>query len=105
MYSFASRSQRYAPMPRTMVGGSPPTDLNARTGEFTPPGMTRSARSWAAWESSVLRDMALILMRASCERRQLEGTLLTFPTMSGQRCMIRKDFLSAELLKPALLIL
>src|SRR5579859_2103469 len=31
--------------PRTMYGGSPPTDLNARTGESTPPGITRQARA------------------------------------------------------------
>jgi hypothetical protein len=28
-----------------MYGGSPPTDLKARTGESTPPGMTREARA------------------------------------------------------------
>jgi hypothetical protein len=28
-----------------MYGGSPPTDLNARTGESTPPGITREARA------------------------------------------------------------
>src|SRR3954449_10808277 len=44
MYSFPSASHMREPDPRTMIGGSPPTDLNARAGESTPPGITRSAR-------------------------------------------------------------
>src|SRR5947207_14280181 len=36
------------PAPRTMMGGSPPTDLNARAGESTPPGITCSARFCSA---------------------------------------------------------
>src|SRR5437764_14616978 len=69
MYSFASRSQRYAPTPRTIIGGSPPTDLNARTGEFTPPGITFSARCCALRERSVLRDMGI-----DCKRLHHGGT-------------------------------
>src|SRR5437879_6464032 len=34
-----------APSPRATKYGVPPTDRNARTGEFTPPGMTRDARA------------------------------------------------------------
>src|SRR5882724_5768833 len=45
MYSLPSASQIREPLPRTMYGGSPPTDLNARTGESTPPGITREARA------------------------------------------------------------
>ena len=44
MYSLPSASHMREPAPRTMMGGSPPTDLKARVGESTPPGMTRSAR-------------------------------------------------------------
>src|SRR5579884_1993393 len=33
------------PAPRVTIGGSPPTERNERTGEFTPPGMTSAARS------------------------------------------------------------
>src|SRR5215471_2435606 len=44
MYSLSSTSQIREPRPRTMYGGSPPTALNARTGESTPPGITREAR-------------------------------------------------------------
>src|SRR3954466_10353315 len=44
MYRVTSASHRGEPDPRTMIGGSPPTLLNARAGESTPPGITRSAR-------------------------------------------------------------
>src|SRR5881394_2910852 len=44
MYSLPSASHMREPAPRTMIGGSPPTDLKARAGESTPPGITRSAR-------------------------------------------------------------
>ena len=43
-YSRPSASVRYGPDPRTMNRGVPPTAPNARTGEFTPPGVTWSAR-------------------------------------------------------------
>src|SRR5437868_4324216 len=48
MYSLPSASHMREPEPRTMMGGSPPTDLNARAGESTPPGITRSARCCSA---------------------------------------------------------
>src|SRR5438552_9677977 len=44
-YSRPSASVRYGPAPRTMNLGVPPTARNARTGEFTPPGVTADARS------------------------------------------------------------
>src|SRR5947209_3780832 len=50
MYSFSSASHTRAPLPRTMYGGSPLTDLNARTGESTPPGITRQARACSSWD-------------------------------------------------------
>ena len=37
-----------------MNRGVPPTELNARTGEFTPPGMTEHASANSFAESSVL---------------------------------------------------
>src|SRR5215831_11469859 len=55
MYSFSSASQKCEPLPRTINGGSPPTDLNARTGEFTPPGIMLSARCCRSRDCSVLR--------------------------------------------------
>src|SRR6266571_1532932 len=54
MYSLPSTSHRSAPRPRAKNGGSPPTALKARTGEFTPPGMI-----WRAF-SNRLREMAPI---------------------------------------------
>src|SRR5438105_1586485 len=39
MYSFPSTSQIFAPSARSMKKGALPTLRNARTGEFTPPGM------------------------------------------------------------------
>src|SRR5208283_1958660 len=48
MYSFPSASQMCEPSPRTINGGVPPTARYARTGEFTPPGMTFFARSNSA---------------------------------------------------------
>ena len=40
-----STSHTRGPSARATKYGVPPTDRNARTGEFTPPGMTRWARS------------------------------------------------------------
>src|SRR5579864_2599022 len=57
MYSFSSASQMCDPFPRTMKGGSPPTDLKARTGEFTPPGIMLSARCCSRCDCSILRDV------------------------------------------------
>jgi hypothetical protein len=45
------------PLPRTINGGSPPTERNARTGEFTPPGIMLSARCCRRRDCSVLRDV------------------------------------------------
>src|SRR5437867_5281012 len=45
MYVLPSASRTRAPSPQTMNRGVPPTALNARTGELTPPGMTRCARA------------------------------------------------------------
>ena len=38
MNSLPSASQTWEPFPLSKNKGFPPTDLNARTGEFTPPG-------------------------------------------------------------------
>src|SRR5579862_136684 len=57
MYSFSSASQMCEPLPRTINGASPPTDRNARTGEFTPPGIMLSARCCRRRDCSVLREV------------------------------------------------
>src|SRR5688572_1228203 len=45
MRSCPSASVRYAPRPWAANRGLPPTEPKARTGELTPPGITRFARS------------------------------------------------------------
>lgn len=50
-YSRPSASVRYGPVPDTMNRGVPPTARKARTGEFTPPGVTVAARSNRACET------------------------------------------------------
>ena len=57
MNSFSSASQICEPLPRTINGGSPPTEPKARTGEFTPPGIMLSARFCRRRDCSVLRDV------------------------------------------------
>ncbi|MNJ82099.1 hypothetical protein D3C77_812630 [compost metagenome] len=54
MYCLSSASHTYGPCARLMKRGVPPTERKARTGELTPPGMLRQARS----NSCSLRDMA-----------------------------------------------
>src|SRR5947199_1997981 len=62
MYSLPSASQIREPCPRTMNGGSLSTALKARTGEFTPPGITCSARFCRRRDSSSLRDILGIFL-------------------------------------------
>src|SRR5881397_1475559 len=45
MYLLPLASQKYAPSARWMKRGVPPTARKARTGEFTPPGISARARS------------------------------------------------------------
>src|SRR3982750_686116 len=54
MYFAPSASHTCAPLPRAMKRGVPPTARKARTGEFTPPGITR----WARSNNSALVDTA-----------------------------------------------
>src|SRR5690606_37742794 len=46
MYSRPSTSTSREPAPRSTKNGSPPTARNARTGEFTPPGINCFARAY-----------------------------------------------------------
>src|ERR1700728_625711 len=57
MNSFSSASHMCEPFPRTINGGSPPTDPNARTGELTPPGIIFSARCCRRRDCSTFRDV------------------------------------------------
>src|SRR5688500_10898774 len=46
------------PLPEATNTGVPPTPLNARTGELTPPGITRWASSNADCDRAMLREPA-----------------------------------------------
>src|SRR5216684_1019973 len=63
MYSLPSTSNRWEPSPRAMNGGVPPTLRNARTGEFTPPGIGFCARVKSAsdfeWSMAEARSSLL----------------------------------------------
>src|SRR5439155_25509224 len=54
-----SASVSRAPCPETINRGVPPTAWNARTGEFTPPGVTVRARSNSAWEIAAVTAPSL----------------------------------------------
>src|SRR5215469_10840539 len=56
-YDRPSTSCKYAPEPRSMNRGTPPTGPNARTGELTPPGVT----SWARVNKSAERSLIGLL--------------------------------------------
>ena len=56
-YSLPSTSVSHAPCADRMNRGVPPTALNARTGELTPPGVTPRARSNRAVEAVVSGDV------------------------------------------------
>ena len=68
MYSFSSASQMCDPLPRTMNGGSAPTERNARTGEFTPPGIMLSARCCRRRDCSVLRIVVEGIKSSTAEK-------------------------------------
>ena len=52
-YSLPSTSVSQAPAAERMKRGVPPTASNARTGEFTPPGVTARARAKSSPEADV----------------------------------------------------
>src|SRR2546422_4478687 len=64
MYSLPSTSQTYAPLALLTKNGCPPTARNARTGEFTPPGIYFSASSNNALEFECISHLAISL----CDR-------------------------------------
>src|SRR5712675_3046855 len=69
MNSFSSASQMCEPFPRTINGGSPPTEPKARTGEFTPPGIMPSARFCKRRDCSTFRD---VVDGIKCSRQKKE---------------------------------
>src|ERR671918_1737696 len=55
MYSFPSTSRIFAPCACSAKKGSAPTLRNARTGEFTPPGMYFCATAKSSDEQEVIK--------------------------------------------------
>src|SRR6202007_2320996 len=81
MYSFPSTSQICEPLPRSMKRGVPPTERNARTGEFTPPGMT----FWARSNSASLVDTARDSDFGRVVRQRVFHGLLAFLVLAGRQ--------------------
>ncbi len=77
MYSLPSTSNRCDPSPRAMKSGCPPTLRNARTGEFTPPGIFSTARRNSSSdfvcvisiETAFIRDTVTLILPFICEMR------------------------------------
>ena len=65
-YSSPSASVRYGPLAETIKRGVPPTEPNARTGEFTPPGISWRARSKSSSLRGWLEVMVPILSVQFC---------------------------------------
>src|ERR671918_1004405 len=77
-YCRPSASWRTAPSPRTTNGGVPPTAPNARTGELTPPGITRRARSNSSSDRVTgLSSPTTTLGRWACVSDSLRATTPT----------------------------
>jgi hypothetical protein len=58
MSSRSSAVMSVAPRAALTKNGAPPTERKARTGEFTPPGMSWRARAKRASEDCVMRDLS-----------------------------------------------
>ena len=98
MSSLPSTSTRRAPCARVMNSGEAPTDLNARTGLFTPPGRMSCARAkscfdlvWRIFDEWV---SAVYLDRRHCYAAG-KGTIRSRANSSGVRqrcgnCLLRK---------------
>src|SRR3954469_12733170 len=87
---------RYAPSPWAMKRGVPPTARKARTGELTPPGITRRARSNSSALVGIVRtaapgaasvDVAWILRRHRVDVTARRGVVagLAFFVFGGER--------------------
>ena len=69
MNELPSTSKMREPSPRSMNSGSPPTDRNARTGLFTPPGISPTALSINLAERSMASSvLASTLSPLPCKR-------------------------------------
>src|SRR5882757_9626618 len=71
MYSFPSTSVTMHPSASRMNRGVPPTALNARTGELTPPGMYCCALTNAVWELAVDRSVDSAIVTSQFKKDHL----------------------------------
>src|SRR5215470_1267837 len=87
-----------------MKSGSPPTPLNARTGEFTPPGKRALARASSRRDCSVFKDMAgrdlaplpATVKPLEASRSVLDGAALRV-TAVPHRCLVVRIHRAAAL--------
>ena len=72
-YSFPSTSRRWLPLAESMNTGVPPTEPNARTGEFTPPGIN----SRACENKSLLRVIVFMVgnSAANCPHSSVDDAV------------------------------
>src|SRR5512137_833909 len=72
MYRLPSTSTSQAPLPSEKKIGVPPTARNARTGEFTPPGMTRWEASNNCWLRSYMGLGRMVERLGKCPGRRAD---------------------------------
>src|SRR6266542_2074501 len=85
-----------APLPLTIMGGSPPTARKARTGEFTPPGKNCSARCCRACERSSFLEAGTVLAGAFAISAAPQ---LDFATLHDSKKMPRAGVIAAARLR------
>ena len=78
MYELPSTSMSREPSPRAMNLGVPPTPRNARTGEFTPPGVTFWARAKSCserdWSTLTITTIGVDLAKNSFQLHGVDHT-------------------------------
>jgi len=66
MYSLPSTSHALLPLTRSKTTGSPPTDLKARTGEETPPGIKLRASAMSSSDLVVVNCWVATIETTGC---------------------------------------
>src|SRR3954470_16771308 len=89
MYVLPSTSFTCGPLPSLMNTGVPPTALNARTGELTPPGMSCRALAHAASELVLGRRFAPVLLLLLLVSDITDNIAVPPPIAHGPRCPVR----------------
>mmetsp|Transcript_4290 Transcript_4290/g.7525 ORF Transcript_4290/g.7525 Transcript_4290/m.7525 type:complete len:113 (-) Transcript_4290:16-354(-) len=105
MYSFPSTSNDLLPLTRSKTIGFPPTDLNARTGEFTPPGISDFAALKISSDFVVMsldgetgEERVARMMRG--DRLDLVGIWRVDPPISGTNALVYKSMLGQSITNP-----